>query len=398
MFSSVLLCAIALAPFAQLAAGSPVSSQVQNISKRGCPSEVNISNPLIPYLDYPAFRAAAKDAVAALEVFKEIGKPPAHPGKALQCERIRVRKEWRRLTTKEKKAYIRAEKCLQKSPNFGLTANETFTFHDGLTNAHAQGFVRYHAGPKFLPWHRWFVWHHGYSLEKLCGYKGPVPYWDYTLDAGPNFYSAPVFSNDPEIGFGDGGSVPINELGGRAGGFIVDKGAFANYRPNLPLPHFLVRNFTPDALYNPDNKYGIALSDTINKTARERVLSATDFWQFETMIDGLDEPNFRSLHNSGHFFLGGDAQSFNWLDGTPWGGSQVFGANDPLFYLHHGNVDHVWWEWQNKKEGYQYDFRGREGGTDSICDDLPLNNLGPDVPIGLALKTEWYPQCYTYEY
>ena len=30
------------------------------------------------------------------------------------------------------------------------------------------------------------------------------------------------------------------------------------------------------------------------------------------MIDGLDEPSFRSLHNSVHFMIGGDAQSFNW--------------------------------------------------------------------------------------
>lgn len=30
------------------------------------------------------------------------------------------------------------------------------------------------------------------------------------------------------------------------------------------------------------------------------------------MIDGLDEPAFRSLHNSVHFMIGGDAQSFNW--------------------------------------------------------------------------------------
>ena len=31
------------------------------------------------------------------------------------------------------------------------------------------------------------------------------------------------------------------------------------------------------------------------------------------MIDGLDDPtgNFRSLHNSIHFMVGGDEQSFN---------------------------------------------------------------------------------------
>ncbi|KAJ3510018.1 hypothetical protein NMY22_g16106 [Coprinellus aureogranulatus] len=117
------------------------------------------------------------------------------------------------------------------------------------------------------------------------------------------------------------------------------------------------------------------------------------------MIDGLDEPAFRSLHNSVHFMIGGDAQSFNWsvLEGTPWNGKEVFGANDPLFYLHHANVDHVFWEWQNKAEFNQYDYSGREGAPDSFCDALPTNNMGPEIPIALALKTEWYPQCYTYE-
>jgi tyrosinase len=86
-----------------------------------------------------------------------------------------------------------------------------------------------------------------------------------------------------------------------------------------------------------------------NKTARDRVLGAKDFWSFETMIDGLDEPGFRSVHNSIHFLIGGDGQSFKWyevtvspfgidlltfafrLEGTPWNGVAVFGSNEPLF-------------------------------------------------------------------
>jgi tyrosinase len=108
-----------------------------------------------------------------------------------------------------------------------------------------------------------------------------IRYWDYTIDAGPDVYKAPVFDTDPEIGFGDGGSVAINELGGKAGGYIVDNGAFAYYRvgitsfrfrdsliplpfqPNLPQPHYLVRNFTADDFYNPGEKYGVGLSNTL---------------------------------------------------------------------------------------------------------------------------------------
>ena len=61
-------------------------------------------------------------------------------------------------------------------------------------------------------------------------------YWDYTLDSEKeNPYDSPVFSTDPEIGFGNGGSVAINELGGRAGGYIVENGAFAGYRVGILL-------------------------------------------------------------------------------------------------------------------------------------------------------------------
>lgn len=374
----------------------------------GCvPKAMNISNPDVPFLDYKAFSKASEAAIGyinGLSASGDLGSKPAKVPKALKCDRIRVRKEWRKLTRAEKKAYIKAEKCLIEYPSFGLAARNggfegvEYNVRDDFTSAHAKGFGRYHAGPKFLPFHRWHMWLHGYALEKLCHYRGPVPYWDYTLDAGPNVYKAPVFDTDPEIGFGDGGSVAINELGGSAGGYIVDNGAFANYRPNLPKPHYLVRNFTADDLYNPGEKYGVGLSDTYNKTARDRVLGAKDFWSFEIMIDGLDEPSFRSVHNSIHFLLGGDGQSFKWLDGTPWNGVAVFGSNEPLFYLHHRNVDHVWWEWQNKQPEYQFSFGGRPGGNDTICDAVPLNDFGPDIPIGLALKTEWYPQCYTYEY
>ena len=71
---------------------------------------------------------------------------------------------------------------------------------------------------------------HGYAMEKVCNYTGPIPYWDYTVDAGPDIYNSIIFSTDPDVGFGDGGSVPINEIGGKGGGLVVDNGAFAGIR------------------------------------------------------------------------------------------------------------------------------------------------------------------------
>lgn len=51
-------------------------------------------------------------------------------------------------------------------------------------------------------------------------------FWNYTMDyKNPTGY--PLFSTDPEIGFGTHGTIVRNEIG--AGGYQVDNGAFANF-------------------------------------------------------------------------------------------------------------------------------------------------------------------------
>ena len=50
-------------------------------------------------------------------------------------------------------------------------------------------------------------------------------YWDFTKDyKHPS--ASPIFSTDPEIGFGTHGTIVRNEIG--LGGYQVDNGAFAN--------------------------------------------------------------------------------------------------------------------------------------------------------------------------
>jgi len=316
--------------------------------------------------------------------------------RALTCDRIRVRKEWRGLTRDEQKAYLIAEKCLMAQPNFGLTNNKA-TYYDTFTHIHQQDWQRYHANAKFPPWHRWFVWIHGYSMEKLCNYTGPVPYWDFVGDAS-NILASPIFSKDPEVGFGDGGTVPINEIGGSASGYRVDNGAFANHRPFFPIPHYLVRNYSRNTQLDPRNQYGVALGTFYNRAAADRLLGASNYWDFEQIVDGLNgAPNSLSIHNAPHFANSGDLLGPGFMTGTPYFPSQSSAPNDPLFWVQHANVDYLWWKWQNKGKTQQYDFRGGGFfGNDNICDKLPFSGLGPDIPVAAALKTEWYPLCYTY--
>jgi tyrosinase len=76
---------------------------------------------------------------------------------------------------------------------------------------------------------------------------------------------------------------------------------------------------------------------------------------------------------------------------------------DPLFYLHHGNIDHIFWQWQQK------DLRTRlnqVGGPIEPFDYSGKNvTLDFEVNIGLLagnatlkdlLDTQGRTLCYTY--
>lgn len=54
----------------------------------------------------------------------------------------------------------------------------------------------------------------------------PSRYWNYSTDYKDPLGS-PIFSSDPEIGFGSHGKVIVNEV---TSAFKVDNGAFANFR------------------------------------------------------------------------------------------------------------------------------------------------------------------------
>lgn len=63
------------------------------------------------------------------------------------------------------------------------------------------------------------------TLLPSCSSDRNSRYWDYTMDY-KNPSGSPIFSTDPEIGFGTHGTIPRLEIG--LGGYQVDNGAFAN--------------------------------------------------------------------------------------------------------------------------------------------------------------------------
>lgn len=88
--------------------------------------------------------------------------------------------------------------------------------------------------------------------------------------------------------------------------------------------------------------------------------------------------------------------------------------NDPLFYMHHGTIDKIWSDWQNRNPASASSFFGGSVahhanlsdnakyptggppylGLDSI---IPTDGLFPEVTIGDVLNTTGGYLCYVYE-
>jgi tyrosinase len=91
-------------------------------------------------------------------------------------------------------------------------------------------------------------------------------------------------------------------------------------------PHCLTRDLAP-----------YFASFTINSTMVARALAAPDFAQFDIVAEGGISVPSMTYHGGGHLSVGGDLGVMGDVYASP---------GDPLFYLHHANMDRLWWQWQ----------------------------------------------------
>jgi tyrosinase len=155
---------------------------------------------------------------------------------------------------------------------------------------------------------------HAYEQElQTCGWKGGVPYWDWTLDAaGPDndtsvFFNSPIFDNKHGFG-GNGGWVPGNfsnpepglpvnppwDVPDRSGGGCIKKGPFAGLKSNLGPgngtafnPNCIRRDFAP-----------LSFRDMSGPDAIKDGMGQKDFGFFDRVTES-------TFHSGGHWGVGG---------------------------------------------------------------------------------------------
>lgn len=262
-----------------------------------------------------------------------------------------VRKNVRHLSDAEKRKFIAAVWALKKE--VGADGINTY---DRYVRVHMQAMVwpspptvnwwernQPHRGPAFLPWHREFIRQFERDLQRVANDPNVgLPYWDWTQDAA-NPQGAPIWAGDFLGGNGD----PNDNNYVKSGPFRYDPQATERWRTvlaDLTLQGVLQGFTQGEGLRR-------AFSNTLALPSQadvDEVLSITVYddsdWDtavqnsFRNVLEGFEGPG---LHNIVHGWVGGDM-----LPGTS--------PNDPVFFLHHCNVDRIWAQWQAKYPNKPY--------------------------------------------
>ncbi|KAF8253345.1 Di-copper centre-containing protein [Wilcoxina mikolae CBS 423.85] len=330
---------------------------------------------------------------------------PTYGAAAKSCKNPIVRREWRKLTTSEKSDYITAVKCLQGLPSQMKDklpgAGSRFEDFQG-THILSTDFV--HFVGHFQPWHRYMVATYESELRSRCGYKGAQPYWNWSEDVitDTSIFSSPVF--DPDTGFGGNGPYVVNHgvpgipVPGRTGGGCVKDGPFKDLVLNLgPLknitknPHCLTRDISP-----------LVTNRVLTAPKVALALSKPDFAHFDIQVQGGITWDTITYHGGGHLGVGGELGVIADIYASP---------GDPLFYLHHAQLDHLWWKWQgmnlekrlkdiagpDTQFAYPFDFHGPLPYKNVTLDfKLSMQGLVEDVTIGDVMDIRGGVLCYQY--
>ena len=247
----------------------------------------------------------------------------------MDCKR--VRKNFLDVTELERCRYIRAVKKASTTEPFKSEYDQLIAIHEILffnTGIHNKNF--------FLPWYRWYILAYENILRKVdC--RVTVPYWDWSLDSGSAFTSEVWNSN----------LCKYTGLGGDGNPSCVITGPFAT--PGWQLTpsaqnNCLRRNFNgkvPDCT---------TVQDVLDATVAE----------FDDFLIGLEV----MLHNIVHVCIGGTMRS-------------VLSSNAPEFFLHHGFIDKIWGDWQEKGvEFLQHEYYGNTTSMPgTIYSPKDLHNL-----------------------
>lgn len=312
-----------------------------------------------------------------------------------------VRKEVQELTAQEKADFVAAVTTLKKTP---APDDSTVTnWYDSFVAKHLSKLICWsndsaqagygHNGPDLLTWHRALLREFEVALTEVAGKPLAIPYWDWTDERS----TAVVFSDDFMGGYGD----PDDGYAVTTGPFRKDEWTlyvrgFESTNPGQ-FDHLVraVGTFADASELPSADEVQQALLRTEYDVAPWTLAADPDvsFRQYvdgteaggQGCVDGLltsfDVKSGSRLHATVHMWVGGmddEGQSGALMD-------TATSPNDPVFWLHHANIDRIaeaWWA------AHAYAYAPMSGGPngnnydDEMDPFAPLTNGDMAVPTG----------------
>ncbi len=249
------------------------------------------------------------------------------------------RVNYRNLSQPLRKTYVDALLKLKKDGNPATGRN-----YDTYVNWHLQMMqmpmsqMRAHMSPMFLPWHREYLRLLELDLQAVSGDSTlAIPYWDW---ADPSAGAMePLWADDFM-----GGNGRASDLKVMTGPFAIDKGNWPIVFDDTGM-NYLSRAFGSSAAApNLPTKADVDAAKALDTYDVDPWDMTSDISQsFRNNLEGWGAAAPR-LHNQVHVWMGGDSA-------TMQGGAS---PNDPVFFLHHSNIDRIWAQWQDASASHAY--------------------------------------------
>ena len=286
---------------------------------------------------------------------------------------VLVRQDVKDLTANQKAAFIGA---ILKAKTVPSPWDPSISYYDQFVKWHRDAFAcdvgwrqsgnwagAAHNSPTFLPWHREYLHKFDAMIQQMSGDPTmTVPYWDWTNPES----TAAVFSAD----FMGGNGNSKQEWAVTTGPFrkgqwkitIQDPAALSK-GDNPPKP-YLVRNFGAfpagavtlptvadvkevldghrydHAPFNGQSPLDTSFRNRLEGWREANAATCDSGWINQSQAKG--SPHV--MHNVVHLYTGGVWEA----GGKTSQGTMAYNTspNDPVFFMHHANVDRIWATWE----------------------------------------------------
>ena len=233
--------------------------------------------------------------------------------------------------------YIEGVRRLKDPEQFPWAGQDGLSIYDSFVFWHHQSMMLMtppnqndrnaaHSGPAFLPWHRYFlITLEGLLRQALNDNEFRIPYWDWTTDAELSEpATSPIWSNANLGQFALSDWRVRLEMSLRTGDL-------------RPANRSLQRELGNAGRLPTRTGVRMAIRDQVSYDTSP--FSSSSPGGIRNLVEGW--VGNERIHNSVHVWIGGDM-------------ARSSSPNDPVFFLHHCNVDRIWAAWQERHPDSTY--------------------------------------------